>query len=365
MVKCETKHWLSKTRRQHSAFWREMLSLSIATVCRRTGFRIAVWAVFAMMTASSTAWSVTHRPEKDQGPTRVRVGILVIDVDEIDDAEQNFTANVYYELRWRDPRLTHPGPEAVSRDLNEVWHPRFQFINQQKLWRTFPEIVRVAPDGEVLYRQRVLGGFSQALKLHDFPFDRQTFNIQAAATGYMPDEVELVQDQDRQSGIAKELSLAGWKIFHWQSGPYNYQPIPDVRSPAGFQFSFQAQREVEYFITKVILPLILIVAMSWVVFWIDPKQSGTQISVAITTMLTLIAFRFAMGATLPKISYLTRMDYFILVATFLVFAGLIEVAITSALANAERLKLARALDRLSRVLFPSVFVLFTLKAFVF
>jgi hypothetical protein len=51
---------------------------------------------------------------------------------------------------------------------------------------------------------------------------------------------------------------------------------------------------------KVILPLILIVAMSWIVFWIDPEESGIQISVAITTMLTLIAYRFAVGADLPK-----------------------------------------------------------------
>jgi hypothetical protein len=35
----------------------------------------------------------------------------------------------------------------------------------------------------------------------------------------------------------------------------------------------------------------MIVAMSWLVFWIDPKESGSQINVAITTMLTLIAVR--------------------------------------------------------------------------
>ena len=79
--------------------------------------------------------------------------------------------------------------------------------------------------------------------------------------------------------------------------------------------------------------MLLIVAMSWVVFWIDPKEGGNQISVSITTMLTLIAYRFAVGMDLPQISDLTKLDAFILGGTFLVFAALIEVIITSCYAK--------------------------------
>jgi cadmium resistance protein CadD (predicted permease) len=114
---------------------------------------------------------------------------------------------------------------------------------------------------------------------------------------------------------------------------------------------------------KVILPLILIVAMSWIVFWIDPEESGIQISVAITTMLTLIAYRFAVGADLPKVSYLTRLDFFILSATILVFASLIEVIVTSTLAGQEKIALARNLDNWSRWLFPTIFSMVALITF--
>lgn len=121
---------------------------------------------------------------------------------------------------------------------------------------------------------------------------------------------------------------------------------------------------MEYFIVKIILPLILIVAMSWIVFWIDPKESAIQISVAIRTMLTLIAYRFAVGAELPKVSYLTRLDFFILSATVLVFASLVEVIVTSTLAQREKLDLARHLDRWSRWLFPIIFSMVGLKTFI-
>jgi hypothetical protein len=105
--------------------------------------------------------------------------------------------------------------------------------------------------------------------------------------------------------------------------------------------------------------------MSWIVFWIDPTQSGTQISVAVTSMLTLIAYRFAIGTTLPKVSYLTRLDFFILASTVLVFTSLIEVVVTSILAHKEQLARARMIDRWARWLFPAAFILVAVQTLVF
>jgi len=263
------------------------------------------------MTASAATFVDVARPLEAEGPTQVRVGIFVVDVDDIQTDEQNFTANVVFLLRWRDPRLAHDGPRTVVRPLNEVWNPQVQIVNQQKIWHTFPDIVNISPEGEVLYRQRVWGAFSQPLELREFPFDRQTFTIQLGAAGYGPDEVELVLEPDWVSGIAERLSVPDWDILGWttEGGPLSL--TPKGKAPiAGFAFSFEGKRKIGYFIIKVIIPLILIVAMSWIVFWIDPKESGVGISVAITTMLTLIAYRFAVGAEVPRVSYLTRLDYF-------------------------------------------------------
>jgi len=137
-----------------------------------------------------------------------------------------------------------------------------------------------------------------------------------------------------------------------------------MKAISGFALSFEARREIGYFIVKVIIPLIFIVAMSWVVFWIDPMESGTQISVAITTMLTLIAYRFSIDSSLPNVSYLTRLDYFILLSTILIFASLIEVIFTSTLAKLEKVSQARAIDRRMRLLFPLAFVLVSVKSLI-
>ena len=131
-----------------------------------------------------------------------------------------------------------------------------------------------------------------------------------------------------------------------------------------FSLLLKAERLRGCYWIKVIAPLVLIVAMSWAVFWIDPKESGSQISVAITAMLTLIAYRFAVGSDLPRVSYLTRLDYFILGATILVFASLIEVVVTSSYARTGNLERARAIDRWSSWLFPVMFILLSVQALV-
>jgi hypothetical protein len=69
-------------------------------------------------------------------------------------------------------------------------------------------------------------------------------------------------------------------------------------------------------------------------------------------MLTLIAYRFAVGTSLPVISYLTRLDYFILGATILVFSSRAEVVVTGYMVRGGHKQWATNVDRLSRLCFP-------------
>src|SRR5207245_4337950 len=100
-----------------------------------------------------------------------------------------------------------------------------------------------------------------------------------------------------------------------------------------YVFLFTVSRIVQFYVLKVILPLVLIVMMSWAVFWIDPVTSNSQISIAVTSMLTLIAYRFAVDSQLPRLPYMTRLDAFFLTSTLLVFFSLIEVLVTTILSN--------------------------------
>ena len=307
--------------------------------------------------------AVIDRPGANDGPTQVSVGIWIIDVTSIDSAQQSFTAEVAIVLRWKDPRLTHSGNGVVRYPLEQIWHPRIAVVNEtNSVSHQFPEAVEVDPDGTVNYRQRYAGAFTQPLHLRSFPFDRQTFHIQLVAVRYRSDEIEFVPDQEwiryglkQGGGIAPSITLPDWTIEKWETKPLTYALAPGFEY-SGYAFEFTAARNVQHYIWKVIFPLILIVIMSWAVFWIDPVNASSQVSIAMTSMLTLIAYRFAIDSQLPLLPYMTRLDVFILISTVLVFLSLIEVVATIILDNSLKKKRAKRIDVFCRVIFPGVFV---------
>jgi hypothetical protein len=335
--------------------------------------RILVVVFVAMsiqLARGAEAPALIERPQAEAGPTRVSVGIWMADITNIDSAQQNFTAEVAVVLRWRDPRLTHTGNGIVRYPLEQVWHPRVAVVNEtNSVSRKFPEAVEVEPDGTVNYRQRYAGAFTQPLRLRSFPLDRQTFHIQLVAVRYRPNEVTFVPDEDwirnglqRAGGIAPSITLPDWTVEKWETKPSTYPLAPGLVY-SSYVFEFTASRNVQHYVWKVILPLVLIVIMSWAVFWITPTDASPQISIAVTSMLTLIAYRFAIDNQLPRLPYTTNLDAFILMSTVLVFFSFIEVLVTTILENQKRNRLTKTIDRCCRLIFPAIFATATFAIF--
>ena len=323
------------------------------------------------MARSSETPTLIERPNADSGPTQVSVAIWIVDINSIDSAEQSFRADVFIVLRWRDPRLAHTGGGVAHYALDQIWNPRVVIVNEtNSVSRRLPESAEADTDGTVVYRQRFVGSFTQVLVLKSFPFDKQTFHVQLAAIKYSPSEVNFVPDQKwlnagikQAAGISNSITLPDWTVGEWGVKPVVYAPAPRLEN-SSYVFEFSASRNVQHYILKVILPLILIVIMSWTVFWIDPTNAKSQISVAVTSMLTLIAYRFAVDSQLPRLPYMTRLDAFILTSTLLVFFSPIEVLVTTILDNNQQTERAKKIDRYCRAIFPIIFAIASVAIFV-
>lgn len=299
-------------------------------------------------------------------PTEVQLLIYLVDVDELDSADQSFAASVYFDARWKNPLLRHKGPGPINRGLSEVWNPRLTIIGQQAAWKSYPDAVEIEPDGTVIHRQKVWGRFSQPLKLRDFPFDQQELSIHMVAAGLSEEQVKmvsLVNDVGRSSRIAEAFSLPDFDVISWEAVPRPYFPVKDELGVAGYEMRLQVRRQPTYYVLKVIIPLCLIVIMSWLPRWIAPEQSGTNIGISTSAFLTLVAYLFAITVLLPRVSYVTRMDRFILLSTLTVFAGLIQSVTNTVLVKNERQSLADKNDRVSRYIYPVLLVLILAVSF--
>lgn len=331
-------------------------------VCAKMVFVAWLWLLAGVSGAAET---VVSRPvPADGGPTPIKCAISVLDVDEISDSNQNFTVNVFIHLRWDDPREAHGGEGNLMKETGELWSPRMVFLNRQRLWSSMEPKVEVTPEGQVTYRQQFWGDFSQPMNLKDFPFDTQRFEIRAVETGSEPfGALELIQDPEVGSFIVDEYSVADWRVIDWEVDNKTVE-LPNGGQVESFSFNFEATRLSNHFLIKYIAPLLLIAVLSGVVFWLDPKDGSSQLGVAMTACLTVIAYHVALSAKLPEIPYLTRFDVFVFGVTLMVFLTMIEVVVTTGLARSGKIAQARWFDRVSRLIFPTALVFVSVYSFL-
>ena len=288
----------------------------------------------------------------------VSVGIIIIDILKIDDANQSITLDFVVRMRWNDPFLRGKVKTDQPIPLSEIWSPDVQLAQEKKLVRKRKEIGTLKPDGTVSFRQRFQGDLSMFIDYSNFPFDQHFFRIDVVAP--FTDEIIFVNDTSL-TGQVDKFSIQDWNIYNGELivKPYNFL---SYRFEA-FAYQFRAKRHLGYYIWKVMVPLIIVVLMSWTVFWIDPIKIEAQLAVAATAMLTIIAYQFTLSNMLPKISYFTQLDYFIVGSNILVFLALLEAVISSALARENKEKLGRQFDRYSRLIFPAFYFIVLLITF--
>ncbi len=311
---------------------------------------------------------LTRSPPTTNGqPVQVKIGILLIEIVEIDDVTESFTADLKVRIRWKDPRLSAAtlgySLEHCKFPIEDIWNPDIHPINQRG---TIPKgrlQSLVASDGTVSVVARVYTILSTPLDMHDFPFDTQHLRIQLASMKYSPNEVTFITDEAR-TGRLEDLSIPGWRLIK----NFSDDTIPPlqgaIRDHPRFDHLIVIERQSGYYVWKFIVPLCFIVLMASGVFWLNPAGVAAQVGVGTASVFTLIAFLLGLRTVLPRVPYLTRMDELILGATVLVFVALLEVIVTSRLAQSGQIKRAETIDRYARWMYPLAFVvllIFTLK----
>ena len=110
-------------------------------------------------------------------------------------------------------------------------------------------------------------------------------------------------------------------------------------------------RQPMFMLRLVVVPLILIVMLSWAVFWMDRSSVGDRMSVSFVGILTAVAYQITLGGIIPNVSYFTWMNGF-LNLSFLFMSA--TVVVNLYVGTADRRGHARGdfIDRSCRWLFP-------------
>jgi hypothetical protein len=113
----------------------------------------------------------------------------------------------------------------------------------------------------------------------------------------------------------------------------------------------------------VVLPLIVIVLLSFSVFWMDRSSLGDRISVSFIGILTAVAYQVVMNDILPRIAYMTWINGFLNFSFLLMVGTVIINLVVGGLEQQGRAEAAHRVDHLCRWIFPLAYFVLILILF--
>ena len=126
-------------------------------------------------------------------------------------------------------------------------------------------------------------------------------------------------------------------------------PFSNTYELSGMEISISVQREPGYYVFKVILPILLILIVCWSVIWINPEELESKLTITIVCLLSLIAYNFVIDSELPKLDYLTILDWIILISyVYATIPNFLSI-ITFRLYKANKVALIDLIDQKSKL----------------
>lgn len=315
----------------------------------------------APLAAQMDGAETTAPPLVNGQPVKVAIGLVITNIAQIDVADEQFLVDGYLFVHWRDPRLAHqsaPGGAPLAVDPARIWLPSLELVNAVKPRDRYDRRVTVNDAGEVHYVERFDAELSSKFFLRSFPFDTQTLQIDIHPfPGGDMQTVDFVLDHEltwTSDELVNYSSLAEWDVAAMTSVPGRVKLVNGLEI-SELRFEIKVVRRYQFYLWKVFLPLLLMVLLSWTVFWMETFDLQNQIQVAVITLLTVIAFGLAISSNLPRVPYLTFCDAFFLTCYIFVFIAILELMTVHVTHRIRGKDLGLRIRRVSRWLVPFAF----------
>ena len=309
------------------------------------------------------ASSILSPPLDASGQVKVAVALHVLNLSSIDEVTERFHLTGYLVEQWRDPRLAYPaaGPNDKFRTLlpRAVWRPELVILNAVEQRHSYETSLRVAPDGLMSFVERFDAVVTSTFNLTPFPFDAQKLEVlvhpftdQQQFITFVPSLLPVWTATEFNT----YSSLESWRFQSLTSHLGRAASQFGAHAIAEARFEIAVARRYQFYLWKVFLPLLLMVVVSWSVFWFDPPEVSSQVTIAVTTILTIIAFALTISLTLPRVPYLTFVDAYFLTCYIFAFVAMLELTAVHVAYRNERRRVATRIRRTARWLVPVSFV---------
>ncbi len=300
------------------------------------------------------------------GPTLVAVAFVVKDLSGIDAVRDDYAFVGYVRTTWCDPRLAFDPVEAGT-DERVSFGPKAEEASQG-MWMPsgFPvdrvgrmdlndEVLRVGHDGTVERDFNLSLRIAADFDLRRFPFDRQRLELAVESFLWTEDDLVFVTDI-KATDFAHDFSIPEWRIERVGERIESSIALRSAKPFSRIVLEIDVAREWGFYLWKILLPLVVIVALSWSIFWMSEERVAVRSRITATGVLTIVAYQFVVGEDLPRIGYLTLLDKVMIVSFLLLAVTVVQSLIVSRYQD-DDMPRAKRIDRASRLIFPGTYVL--------
>jgi hypothetical protein len=307
-----------RTRPRRWAVWATLLALALAML-----FAPFVSLVHSPLLAQERG--LEPLPTIPDGAQQVTVGIYPLTVYSLDIETNTYYVDAYIWFRWQgeiDPTATMELMNAV-----EEWGLTQTFILEEP---------QTLADGSLYQIMRVEGRFFQPFSLADFPLDQQKLTILIEDSTYPVEQLVYVPDLE-DSGYGDTLRVPGWDLAGWrlESLLHHYDSrFGETGSEASTSFAVMRYeltiaRPLNFFIWKLLLPLLIVLGANWTTLLLHPSLVEVRTAMPATALLTTVFLQQSYSDSLPEVGYLVLLDKIYVLAYVLIIATIAQVIIVA------------------------------------
>ncbi|XP_027060017.1 gamma-aminobutyric acid receptor subunit rho-3-like isoform X1 [Pocillopora damicornis] len=249
----------------------------------------------------------------------------------IQEVNMEFKVFGYLRQQWKDGRLSGKLNKTLTikgETIGRMWLPDPFCYNARdsNLMQPDSEVhskVSIDVHGNVHYTKGVTFLASCEMDLRHFPFDSQECFLKIGSYAYSTEDIIYKWKYQEVEVEAKSMAQFDYCSASLSSSFDMYKTGNFSTITVAYYF----KRRMGYYLIQVYFPDICVVALSWIVFWMDKNDMGNRMALGITTILTIMFLLGSLNGTLPRVSYPKALDWYLLVSFSFAFLSLVECMI--------------------------------------
>ncbi|MFZ4524598.1 MAG: hypothetical protein ACOYOE_03380 [Chlorobium sp.] len=282
-----------------------------------------------------------------EGAKLVTVGMYGINIYNMDVRSNTYHMTAYLWLRWKG-------------DFDPV--ESLDFVNGVEDWGLVKKVIMKEPEllsnGEKYQVIRIDGVFFQPFDLKNYPLDKQELSLYMENSADSYDKVFYVPDKI-SSGYDVGLVVPGWQVkgltsksyIHDYGTDFGETGVAKASKYSVVKFAFHLDREVNVFLLKLFIPLLIVLMTNWFSLILKPTYIEVRTTMPATALLTLVFLQKSAMDAIPECPSLVLMDKIYLLAYLCIVVTLLQIIWVNVYMDRESPSSVQKMIKIDRVSF--------------